>query len=245
MRWETKIGIVLIFSSFFFYFLNYLTFHDTTFIEKYILVQLGFLPISVLLVSIVLNSLMVRKERRERMEKLNIVIGSFFAEIGKDLLRYLSKYDERIENLMHHIESLRKNVEDFPSLKRAVEGRKYKIVIERMNLYEFRKYLLDNKEFVVNLLDNPVIIEHETFTDLLWNLLYVTERLKRTIDFENMCPEDRKSLKMDMERLYRLLAYEWVSYVHYLRGNYPHIFLYEINSNPFVPHAYHARSAKR
>ncbi len=243
MKWEVKISILLVIFSIFFYLINYLTFHDTIFIEKYILVQLGFLPLSVLLVTIVLNSLMVRKERRERMEKLNIVIGSFFADLGKDLLRYISKYDQNVMELANGIISLKNDPESFHKLKNIVEKRKYSVDFEKINLYELRKYLLDKRDIVISFLDNPVIIEHETFTDLLWVLLHVTEELSRTIDFESMGKDDRKDLKEDMEELYRLLAYEWIKYVHYLRDNYPHIYKYEIRSNPFVPHAYHARSA--
>jgi hypothetical protein len=245
MKWEVKVSIGLLLLSAFFYIINYLTFHDTTFIEKYILVQLGFLPISVLLVSIVLNNLMARRERKERLEKLNIVIGSFFAEIGKDLLRYLSKYDANIESLAREVV----NVEDFSDgdferLKEKLESRRYDIKVEQMNLHALRKFLLDNKEFVVNLLDNPSLMEHERFTELLWNLLHVTEELRRLMNFESLTEDDWRDIKGEIENLYRLLAYEWVNYAHYLKKNYPHIFVYEAKTNPFVPHAYHVKRRK-
>jgi len=242
MKWELKISVLLLLMSLFFYAINYLTFHDTTFIEKYILVQLGFLPISVLLVTIVLNSLIARRERKERMEKMNIIISSFFAEIGKDLLRYLSKYDERIEELVDDVVNIEKfSDEEFERLKEKMERRKYRIKIERMNLYELRKFLLDNKEFSVNLLDNPALMEHERFTELLWNLLHVTEELRRVMNFEALSQEDREDIRRDIELLYRLLSYEWVNYIHYLRKSYPHISVYEAKTNPFIPHSYHVK----
>ena len=243
MKWEVKISILLIIFSIFFYLVNYMTFHDTTFIEKYILVQLGFLPLSVLLVTIVLNSLMVRKERMERMEKLNIVIGSFFADVGKDLLRYISKYDSNIWNLVHHLGMLKEDPENFYKLKELIEKRNYTVNFDRINIYELKKYLMEKREMVINFLGNPVIIEHEAFTDLLWMLIHTTEELRRTVNFDAIKPEDRDDLEDDIEMLYRLLAHEWVKYVHYLQSNYPHIYRYEIKTNPFVPHAYHARSA--
>ncbi len=245
MRWEVKISILLLLSSIVFYVINYLTFHDTTFIEKYILVQLGFLPISVLLVSIVLNSLMARRQRAERIEKLNIVIGSFFAEVGKDLLRYLSKYDENIHELIEDVVNVEEFGDgEFEELKEKIISREYSIRIERMNLYELRKFLLDNKEFAVNLLDNPTLMEHERFTDLLWNLLHVTEELRRVINFDSLSAEDEEDIKKDIELLYGLLAYEWVNYLQYLRHSYPHIFTYEAKTNPFVPHSYHVKRRK-
>ena len=239
MRWELKISIILIISSIGFYILSYMIFHDTTFIERYLLVQLGFLPISVLLVTIVLNSLMERRERQERLEKLNIVIGSFFAEIGKDLLRYLSKYDVEIDDVAIVLER-----NDLEMLKNVLLRRRYRINMERMNLYELRKFLLENKEFSINILDNPVIIEHETFTDLLWNLLHVTEELRRIINFERLEDDEYKDLKDDIERLYKILSYEWIKYVEFLKRDYPHIYQYELRTNPFIPHAHAYRSRK-
>ncbi len=238
MRWELKISIILLIFSVFFYILNYLTFHDTTFIEKYILVQLGFLPISVLLVTIVLNTLIAQREQRERLEKINIVIGSFFAEIGKDLLRYLSKYDEGILDIVMDIARIeRSSKEDFQILKEKMEKHSYAINIKKINLYALKKYLAEKKEFVVNLLDNPMLIEHETFTELLWNLLHLTEELKIRLSFEDMNQENYISLEEDIRRVYYLLTYEWLNYVNYLYEAYPRIFLFEARTNPFKPHS--------
>jgi len=247
MKWELKLSIALLSISVFFYIINYLTFHDTTFIEKYILVQLGFLPISVLLVSVMLNSLMKRRAQQERREKLNIVVGSFFAEYGKDLLRYITKYDPHAESLARevmHIEEMDEEKE-IKEVKEKLKARKYTINMEKMNLQELKKFLMENREFSVNLLDNPVILEHETFTDLLWNVLHVTEELRKVYDFSSLSEEDRKDIHGDIENLYALLAYEWVNYVQYLRDAYPHIFVYETKTNPFIPHAYHVKKRKR
>ena len=242
MKWELKISIVLIAISIFFYTVNYLTFHDSNFIERYILVQLGFLPISVLLVSVILNSLIAQRERIAKREKLNIVIGSFFADIGKDLLRYLTKYDPKAENIakeVMYIEDL--DDQQIEKLKENIKEREYVVNFKSIHIYELKKFLLDNKEFSVNLLDNPVIIEHETFTDLLWNVLHVTEELRRIIDLESISDEEYRDIKGDIENLYFLLSYEWINYVHYLKSAYPHIFIYEAKTNPFIPHSYHVK----
>ncbi len=245
MKWEIKVGIALIGTSVLFYIINYLTFHDTTFIEKYILVQLGFLPISVLLVTVILNSLMAMRARREKMEKMNIVIGTFFAEIGKDLLRYISKYDPKIEGFAKEIMNIEEfQDEDFEKAKEQIKNRKFEVNLRSMNLYELRKFLLENKEFAINLLDNPMLVEHEAFTDLLWNVLHVTEELRRIVNFENLSEEDYEDIKGDIEQMYELLSYEWINYVHYLKDNYPHIFVYEAKTNPFVPHAYHVKKRR-
>ncbi len=245
LSFEAKLAIVLILSSIVIYTIFYLLFHDITFLEEYLLIHLGFLPISVLLVTLLLNGLLQRREKMERLEKLNIVVGTFFAELGKDLLRYLSKYDENVEKIAHELMNIENFTDDdFQRVKEKLVKRKYSINIERINLYELRKFLLENKEFAINLLDNPAIIEHEAFTDLLWNVLHLTDELKRVINFEHLEAEDYRDIKNDIETLYRLLVYEWVNYVHYLKDRHPHMFVYEAKTNPLVPHAYHVKKRR-
>lgn len=245
LSFEAKLAIILIISAIGFYILNYFLFRDVNFIERYLLAQLGFLSISVLLVTLVLNNLMVRREKKERLEKLNIVVGTFFAELGKDLLRYISKYDNGIEEIAReliNIEDYEK--EDFDKIKQKLVKRKYDIDIKKINLLELRKFLLNGKEFAINLLDNPAIIEHEAFTELLWNVLHVTDELRRVASFDNLSPEDYEDIKGDIEKLYKLLIYEWIRYVEYLRHRHPHIFIYEAKTNPLIPHAYHIKKRK-
>ncbi len=246
LSFETKLAVALLLSSIIIYTIFYFVFHDLTLLEEYLFIHLGFLPISVLLVTLLLDGLLKRREKMERIEKLNIVMGTFFAELGKDLLRYLSKYDNDIEVIAREMLNIENFTdEDFNKMKEKIANRKYNINIDKINLYELRKFLLNSKEFAISLLDNPAIIEHEAFTDLLWNVLHVTDELKRISSFENMDPEDYKDIKGDIEKLYKLLLYEWVRYVQYLRHRHQHIFIYEAKTNPLIPHAYHIKKRFR
>ncbi len=245
LSFEAKLAMVLLLSSFIIYTIFYILFHDLTLLEEYLFIHLGFLPISVLLVTLLLNGLLKRREKAERLEKLNIVVGTFFAELGKDLLRYLSKYDENVEKIAQELMNIENfTEEDFERVKEKLVERRYSIRMDRMNLYELRRFLLEHKEFAIDLLDNPAIIEHEAFTDLLWNVLHVTDELKRIPSFEHMEPEDREDIQGDIEKLYKLLLYEWVRYVQYLRHRHHHIFIYEAKTNPLIPHAYYVKKRK-
>ncbi len=61
--------------------------------------EIAFLPLEVLLVTLVIDRLLRYMERRNRLEKLNMVIGAFFVEVGTDLLAYLSDTDPEIEGM--------------------------------------------------------------------------------------------------------------------------------------------------
>jgi hypothetical protein len=51
------------------------------------------------LVASVTEMLLNRRERRVRREKLNMVIGAFFSEVGSTLLVYFSDLDSRVEQI--------------------------------------------------------------------------------------------------------------------------------------------------
>ena len=64
------------------YGLNYLIFRDGNYMFRLFLAQLGFLPISVLLVTIIINQLLSQRAKAAKLRKLNMVIGAFFSEVG-------------------------------------------------------------------------------------------------------------------------------------------------------------------
>ena len=52
----------------------------------WLLMETAFLPIQVLLVGLIIERLLARHERRQRLHKMNMVIGVFFTELGTHLL---------------------------------------------------------------------------------------------------------------------------------------------------------------
>jgi len=48
--------------------------------------DVAFVPIEVLLVTLIIHRLLSEREKRTRLEKLNMVIGAFFSEMGTDVI---------------------------------------------------------------------------------------------------------------------------------------------------------------
>ena len=92
LSWKIWLGLGLIGLSALVYALNYLIFRDANYLFRLFLAQLGFLPISVLLVTIIINQLLSQRARAAKLRKLNMVIGAFFSEVGTDLLGMFSRY---------------------------------------------------------------------------------------------------------------------------------------------------------
>ena len=92
LSWKIWLGLGLIGLSVVLYALNYLIFRDANYMFRLFLAQLGFLPISVLLVTIIINQLLSQRAKAAKLGKLNMVIGAFFSEVGTDLLSIFSRY---------------------------------------------------------------------------------------------------------------------------------------------------------
>jgi len=93
-RWQFFLGLILIALSVLVYYIHYLIFRDFHHILIYLIGDIAFVFLEVLLVTLVLQQLLHRHEKKSRMNKLNMVIGAFFSEVGVELLKTFSTFDE-------------------------------------------------------------------------------------------------------------------------------------------------------
>lgn len=101
--WEFKLGVALILFSIAIYAIKFLFLGDPQNSYFYVFNALGFLPINVLLVTIILNQLLIMRSRKEKLEKLNMVIGTFFSEAGTKLLSLFSDADPNLEEIRNRL----------------------------------------------------------------------------------------------------------------------------------------------
>ena len=88
-RGQIILGLSLIAISAILYLFHYAIFRDPHHIFLWSMTSLAFLPISVLFVTLIINQLLSGREKRARLEKLEMVIGTFFSEVGTRLLAFL------------------------------------------------------------------------------------------------------------------------------------------------------------
>lgn len=84
---------------------------------------------------------------------------------------------------------------------------------------------------------NPNLLEHDTFTDMLWALYHLVDEISNRQDIQALPKTDIDHLKGDIVRIYNLLAYEWVIYMKHLKSRYPYLWSLAIRKNPFSDHA--------
>ena len=89
----------------------------------------------------------------------------------------------------------------------------------------------------MRLLENPNLLEHETFTELLWAVFHLAEELSHRESVEGLTTADYQHLAGDIKRAYELLIREWVIYMKHLKTSYPYLFSLAMRTNPFDPNA--------
>lgn len=237
-RWGFVLALTLALASAAFYLVQIQVFHrphDTLF---YMLQDLAFVPVQVLLVTLILNDLMVRREKKALLNKMNMVIGAFFGEMGTGLIRQLSRYDTNATELKNTLK-IDTGWDDrrFVAVRRELASGNYEIDARREDLEPLKKFLSAKRSFLLSLLENQNLLEHATFTDLLWAVSHLTEELKLRKDLSGLPENDLKHLSGDIKRAYAVLLTEWLEYVRHLKGSYPYIYSLVIRSNPLDPEA--------
>jgi len=220
------------------YLIHYAIFRDAHHIFIYMLGDIAFLPIEVLLVTLIVHRVLDMREKRNRMEKLNMVIGAFFSEMGMQLLGSFAEFDTTCQQIKDclALDAGWKD-EDFRRAGKVLSEYECAIGRDDEQLEEMREFLLSERDFLLTLLENPTLLEHETFTDLLWAVFHLTDELKYRYLIENLPETDHEHLCGDIARAYSLLLREWLVYLEHLKENYPYLFSLAVRMNPLDPDA--------
>jgi len=178
--------------------------------------------------------LLSKREKKMRMEKLNMVIGVFFSECGTDLIRMFCHYDARGDILGEHLTVSKEwTSQDFLKAKTYLGSYRYEIDRGKVDLAELKQVLSIKGELLLRLFENPFLLEHQSFTGLLRAVLHLKEELLHREDLEHLPEPDRDHIANDMLRAYGLLISEWIDYMKYLQKAYPYLFSLAVRLNPF------------
>ena len=233
-KWTYTLAVALIALSIVFYAIHLLVFHDPHHIAIYFLADLAFLPIEVLLVTLILHKLLERRDRQMKLEKLNMVIGTFFSTLGTDLLTYFSDHDPLMQDLRKDLRISESWKEaDFKRVGATLEGYSCTVTIGEIDLAGLKKFLAGKEDFLVRLLENPMLIEHESFTELLQAVFHIAAELNHRKDLSSLPANDQRHLARDICRAYHLLILQWLEYMRYQKKHYPYLFSLAVRTNPF------------
>jgi len=216
------------------YFVHYLIFRDLHYIWYYLVGNLAFLPLEVLLVGVFIERVLSNREKQSKLLKLNMVIGAFFSQLGNHLLNDLLDSFKNKEEICTHLNiTAAWTKKDFQKAIEFADHLPIKVDSENIDLNKLKAFLAQRREFLITLLENPSLLEHDRFTDLLWATTHLDEELEARQSFDNLPPSDREHIMNDIRRMYDHLASEWLDYVVHLKVNYPYLFSLILRTHPF------------
>jgi hypothetical protein len=233
-RWKLIAGIGLVTLSLVMLTAHYLIFQDSHHLFIFFIGDIAFIPIEVLIVTLIIDQMLESRERQRRMEKLNMVIGTFFSTIGTPLLAQLVGADTSFGSVKEHLViGADWHNEMFKDVQTCLENHPCSVAIDHVDMQTLRRLLISHEDFLLRLVENPMVFEHETFTDLILAINHLTEELKARDDLSALPSSDKNHLAKDIERVYSQLIPQWLKYMEYLMNHYPYLFSLAIRKNPF------------
>lgn len=179
-----------------------------------------------------------RREEAIRQEKIDMISGLFFSEMGNTLLKHFSRFDPEVETLHENL-GISENWEDkdFHRIRKMLGGRRISLRLRQGALPILLEYLQNKAGLLLRLIENPIVHDHESFSDLLRALFHLRDELLSRNDLVELSDSDRNHLEGDIARAYVLLLSGWLRYIHYLKKNYGYLFSLAMRTNPFNPEA--------
>jgi len=180
------------------------------------------------------DMILSRRETQQRLEKLNMVIGAFYSEVGTGLLVSFSDCDPQLEMIRQDLlKATRCPDEDFQPINAKLRKYEYAVDIGKIDLSLLRGVLGSKRGFLLRLVENPTLLEHESFTDLLMAVFHLTEELFHREEILELPETDMVHIAGDIKRVYGMLVDQWLDYMRYLKVNYPYLFSLAMRTNPF------------
>jgi hypothetical protein len=236
--WYMIIAVVLLAFSAIFYLLQISIFHNSHDTFFYMLQDLAFVPVNVLLVTLFLDRLMKKRDKQNLLNKMNMVIGVFFNDMGIDLIKLLGIFAKDISEINHGLQvSPKWKDNDFMEVMKNFSIKADQLSLDSKNLVVLKNFLETKKNGLLNMLANPNLLEHDTFTNLLWAVFHLSDELNHRQDFTTLPKTDLDHLRGDMIRAYQLIIAEWTAYMKHLKQDYPYLFSLAVRTNPFNPEA--------
>ncbi|MGA9140536.1 MAG: hypothetical protein WBZ29_09945 [Methanocella sp.] len=234
ISWRLRFGVALCLVSAALFVIHYTIFHDQVILTRDLFFLLSLTPITVVFTTLILDELLQRRERQERLEKMNMVIGIFYSEIGVRLLRTIAREDPALDEIRKDlIVNSQWSVDDYDKVRERLKAHHFTVCPPVSDMAAIKQMLSSHRELLVQLLENPILLEHESFTDVLRSVFHLTEELDYRQSLEGLPEHDYQHLCNDVSRAYGELAGQWLSYTGYLQANYPYLFSLSMRTNPF------------
>jgi hypothetical protein len=234
LTWQFWFALILVALTAIGYGIHYAIFKDTRSIFFYLIMDIAFLFLNVLIVALIINRLLEYRAKQVILNHQNMAIGTFFSEIGMELIKLCITFDQKPEAFREKLAHPNTWKEpDYNKIKMNIITIASAIDSQQGDLDELKRQLISKRPFLLSLLQNQNLLEHESFTDMLWSTFHVTDELAHRQTTHNLNEVDYKHLSGDITRMYQLVLVCWIAYLKHLARDYPYLYSLAIRTNPF------------
>nr|WP_320048345.1 potassium channel family protein [uncultured Desulfuromonas sp.] len=175
-----------------------------------------------------------RRDEESKRRKLHMLVGVFFNEIGQGLLRQLVEHMPLAASERQRFEfTAQWTARDFRALNDYAASLPFSLERTADLLGSCGSTLTTVKPLLIRLLENPAVLEHSAFSELLLALFHFEQELGYRQGFTDLPESDVNHLQNDAIRVYRLLLPQWFDYLEHLQRDYPYLYSLQVRVNPF------------
>ena len=178
--------------------------------------SLAFLPLEIFIVVLIIERIVDQSQRKVKLQKLNMVLGAFFNDVGNHLLHsLLDNFDNKAEISRHLDLKDSWGKKEFQAAADYADKLKIEIDHHDMNLAELKVFFAQKREFLMTLLGNPRPLEHDHFTDFAGGRSPTWMKGTNPGIRWKTCPNPTSSIlpAISKRSLYGRLVVEWLDYM--------------------------------
>lgn len=216
--------LILVAISLVIYGLQILIFRDPRNTAFYIFQDFAFMPMTIAIATLVVGDLMDSQEKKERMDKTRMLTSTFYTEIGTKLTRAMIPSAEPKEQLKTILTMQCASDADLKEQQEYIRTMPLEVHLTKETYTSVMEMILGARTALLVLSSNPLLFEHETFTDLLWAIFHLLDEYHLRGDYDDLTPTDIRHLNEDFEEMLRLLLMSYIANVKYLRETYPNLY---------------------
>ncbi|WP_143147891.1 hypothetical protein [Parasporobacterium paucivorans] len=172
-------------------------------------------------------------EKRKKVKKINVIISAFFVEAGISILAGMSAFNRNNAKLVEIIQGKEISRKNLTSLVKSAREVRLDIQADAECLQKLSVVLSKYSGYTLDMLGNDNLLEHDSFTDMLWAVFHVNDELKTRGDCKELGEADIAHIENDIKRAYSALILEWIKYMGYLQEEYPFLHAAALRKNPF------------
>ncbi|MBN2645336.1 MAG: two pore domain potassium channel family protein [Desulfuromonadaceae bacterium] len=175
-----------------------------------------------------------RRDDEVKRKKLHMLVGVFLGEIGQPLLEMLVRQlrlDEK--ERQKFIFSVDWSARDFRELSRQTTALSFSLSDPLELMKHCSNLLPEVKPLLIRLLENPAVLEHSAFSELLLAVFHFEQELACRKELDQLPQADLHHLTHDGLRVYRLMLPQWLDYLEHLQQDYPYLYSLQVRINPF------------